>query len=459
MADSLQPTSRSDHYKLVGVKVTDKTLGSGPYTSDVELDYVGLKCVGKKIHQALFMQGETTAKVRQLKEQCHLLSQLRHPNIAMFLGLFFQQSPILVMEYIPYDLASCIEQYGELPNEVSYSVLHDVAVGLNYLHSHTPAIIHGELSASTILLTPNMRAKISYLGVSKILRLTQPEIQYMAKTSGTLAYMAPEIKTITVLQYDSSIDSYSYGILVIHIFTGKPPDLHPNTEPFNSNTHSETATGYEMLLNADNPLKELTLRCTNESPQMRPQPEELEIVLADTVKMFPATFINRIEMMIEITRNHRAKQNGNDKAILEEKVQHTKQVVRTQQQEIEKLIIENEIFRKQLDSDKELFSKVVKDLQQSLNSEQSSDTECLQEVAPDTQEVKHHDSKPITLPRKMINRALPRSPIQQRRKNTEKRPHLENVTVKMFGPKPIIPPRKNAPPKENQVSSTPLYMA
>ena len=38
-----------DPYKLTGVTVTDRELGRGSYATLLELEYIGLKCAGKKI--------------------------------------------------------------------------------------------------------------------------------------------------------------------------------------------------------------------------------------------------------------------------------------------------------------------------------------------------------------------------------------------------------------------------
>ena len=449
MAGSPQQT---DHYKLSGVKVTERVLGSGPYTSDIELEYVGLKCVGKKIYQALFMQGETAAKVRQLKEQCHLLSQICHPNVVMFLGLYYQQSPILIMEFVHYNLASCIDQYGALPDEVRYSILHDVAMGLAYLHSHTPAITHGELTASTILLTPDMTAKISYSGVTKILRLTQAEIRYMAKTNGTLEYMAPELVTGTALQYDHSTDIYSYGILMVHTFTGKQTDslVHQNNSQTENSNPLQEITGCGMLINPDNPLKELFHSCTDENPQLRPNADDLVRILKEMVTKFPAMFINRLEMMQEIQR---MKIKRNIKESLEEEVQHLKQQLEAQQQELNNLKTENELFSQQIKTDAELMSKIIKDLQQSLTPELPSDSNDFQDLAPnETGEVKRLGSKEILTPHEMdIDDQFIEEDFQQSLKHEkQKTPDMaqETVTMKMHSPKPIILPRKKAPPKE-----------
>ena len=149
-------------YKLKEVQVTDRELGHGSYATVLELDYIGLKCAGKKIHDELLKQDLTTYGMLRFKEECRLLSQVRHPNIVQFLGVYFQQgvqAPILVMEFLPTNLTSCIERYGILPKEMNYSILHDVALGLCYLHSQTPPIIHRDLSSNNVLLTPNMTAK------------------------------------------------------------------------------------------------------------------------------------------------------------------------------------------------------------------------------------------------------------------------------------------------------------
>ena len=119
--DELEP------YKLSEVQVMDRELGHGSYATVLELKYMGLKCAGKKIHELLLRQGDTTYTVHRFKEECHLLSQVRHPNIVQFLGVYFQQgvrAPILVMEFLPTNLTSCIEpvSYTHLTLPTIYSV-------------------------------------------------------------------------------------------------------------------------------------------------------------------------------------------------------------------------------------------------------------------------------------------------------------------------------------------------
>jgi hypothetical protein len=72
-------------YRLIGVRVTDRELGRGSYATVLELEYMGLKCAGKMIHELLLEQGDASYSVHRFEEECRLLSQIRHPNIVQFL--------------------------------------------------------------------------------------------------------------------------------------------------------------------------------------------------------------------------------------------------------------------------------------------------------------------------------------------------------------------------------------
>ena len=297
-----------DPYKLTGVRVIDRKLGHGSYATVLELEYMGLKCAGKKIHELLLEQGDTSYTVRRFEEECRLLSQVRHPHIVQFLGVHFQQGvrvPILVMEFLPTNLTSCIEQYGILPKEISHSILHDVALGLCYLHSQTPPIIHRDLSSNNVLLTSSMTAKISDLGVAKILNLTPLQVSRMTQTPGTPAYMPPEVMVANP-KYSTSVDEFSYGILMIHMFSGRwpEPQVGPNrTEPDGRLIPVTEAERREVFLRAignDHFLMDLILKCIHNHPQSRAHVSEIVERLVDMVLQFPASFANRLEALRKI---------------------------------------------------------------------------------------------------------------------------------------------------------------
>ena len=301
-----------ESYQLTEVRVTDRELGHGSYATVQELEYMGLKCAGKKIHLVLLRQGEDSYCVHRFEEECRLLSQVRHPNIVQFLGVHFQQemeAPILVMEFLPTNLTSCIEQYGILPKEISYSVLHDVALGLCYLHNLTPPITHRDLCSNNVLLTANMTAKISDLGVARILSVTP--LLRMTQTPGTPAYMPPEVMVANP-KYDTSVDEFSYGILMIHMFSGSwpEPQLGPVRIESGRMIPVSEAERREVFLRAignEHPLMDLILRLINNDPQIRPHACEIVERLAAMVLQFPASFANRLEMLIHVQDQEKEK--------------------------------------------------------------------------------------------------------------------------------------------------------
>ena len=287
--------------------MTDRELGHGSYATVLELEYMGLKCAGKKIHELLLRQGGESYTVRRFEEECRLLSQVRHPNVVQFLGVHFQQrvtAPILVMEFLHTNLTSCIDRYGILPNEISYTILHDVALGLCYLHRQTPPIIHRDLSSNNVLLTPNMTAKISDLGVARILNLTPLQVSRMTETPGTPAYMPPEVM-IANPKYDTSIDEFSYGTLMIHIFSGRWPEpqvgqTRIENEQLVPVTEAERREVFLQAIGNGHPLMDLIFKCINNDPRRRAHASEIEERLVALVLQFPASFANRLEMLRQI---------------------------------------------------------------------------------------------------------------------------------------------------------------
>ena len=340
--------------------MTDRELGHGSYATVQELEYMGLKCAGKKIHEVLLRQGDNSYYVRRFEEECRLLSQVRHPNVVQFLGVHFQRGvrvPILIMEYLPTNLTSCIEQYGILPNEIGYYILHDVALGLCYLHSQTPPIIHRDLSSNNVLLTANMTGKISDLGVARILNLTPLQVSRMTQTPGTPAYMPPEVMVANPI-YDTSVDEFSYGILMIHMFSGRWPEPQVGPNRMEEGrlipvTEAERREVYLRAIGNEHPLMDLFMRLINNDPQVRPHASEIVERLAAMVLQFPASFANRLEMLRHIQHQEEEK-----RALMEEKETENRQ----NQQEITRLREEAQEKAEEVDRLNLSYSSEVEEL-------------------------------------------------------------------------------------------------
>ena len=300
-----------ERYQLTGVLVTDRVLGTGASGKVIELEYMGLKCAGKKIHEDLLTQGDAGDNndlARQFSKECHILGRINHANVVQFLGVYFQREvgvPILVMEFLPTNLTACIEKRGYFPSEVKHSILHDIAQGLVYLHSQAPSIIHRDLSSNNILLSPVLTAKIADLGVAKIMKMSPLQMSKMTRNPGTQVYMPPEAMVANPL-YNTGIDVFSYGILTIQIFCSQSPTPHigPNhwSEEKGLVAVSEAERRHKFLdaMGSNHPLMSLILKCISNDPSLRPTSVDIVNELTEKASLARPSFKQRLDTLKHI---------------------------------------------------------------------------------------------------------------------------------------------------------------
>ena len=216
-----------DHPDLLlsSARPTGRTIGSGSYGS-VEVAIPGAVCAAKKMHdffqdpRQIPREGVEKAATELLRE-CQLMSTLRHPHIVQFLGVCFlpgSPMPALVMEKLATSLHDILDPEPEpptkpfIPVSLKRSILHDVARGLSFLHSHSPPIIHRDLSARNVFLNEGMVAKIADLSMAHIVPSLRAST--MTKAPGASIYMPPEALE-DESRYDVTIDIFSLGVLAI----------------------------------------------------------------------------------------------------------------------------------------------------------------------------------------------------------------------------------------------------
>ena len=367
-----RPDARAalQRYQLHGVIETGDELGRGSYAAVVAVDYKGMRCAAKKIYSILSLRGEGDQYVNRFEEECRLLGALRHPHIVQFLGIYFDPAtdlPVLVMEFLPTTLAQCIERYGRLSTEICYAILRDVALGLRFLHEQRPRVVHRDLSANNVLLTGDMAAKISDLGVAKILQINPAEMSRMTQTPGTQSYMAPETLRPNP-RYDIEVDVFSFGVMLVHVLSGQwpMPTEATQVDPHNPArviglSEVERRAEYLNVIGrpSDNeeghPPMPLIERCLSNNPNLRPNASELVDTMSDAATQQPLTFSNRVEMMQRINSIQREKETLQTQVLELESQMERSEVVqrelreRTQRQEMA-LTVELEQLRLQVDN-------------------------------------------------------------------------------------------------------------
>ena len=207
--------------------------GSGSYGAVYGVTVKGVTCIAKRLHDILVnsqvSRQEKISIQQKFAAECALLSKLRHPNVVHFVGVYYGRGAndlSLVMECLHTDLAKFLESCSsKIPLSIKLSILLDVSYGLLYFHTHTPPIIHRDLSANNVLLTTDLRAKIADLGVAKLLdHQTQVAIAH-TKAPGSLGYMPPEALQENPV-YNYKLDIFSFGHLALYVAGEKFPDVH-----------------------------------------------------------------------------------------------------------------------------------------------------------------------------------------------------------------------------------------
>ena len=127
----------------------------------------------------------------------------------------------MVMEKMQESVTSLVDKHDNIPLLVKLSILHDVSLGLRYLHGHNPPIVHRDLSPNNILVNRLLEAKITDLGVAKAMTMG-PNSKTLTKIPGTGVFMPPEALDDKPV-YGLPLDVFSFGGVILHIASRQWP--------------------------------------------------------------------------------------------------------------------------------------------------------------------------------------------------------------------------------------------
>ena len=245
-----------------------------------------------------FESGESV--LEELKKEVSILSQLRHPNVVLYIGACTVPPHICIAtEWCGRgSLHDVLDDHSlHIPCKLIVQLAMGIAQGVNYLHSLEHRIIHRDLKSANILVTRNWQVRVSDFGLSHMKQtLTSKggadtphhsngggkvdDDQY--GIVGTPEYLAPEV--MEGLAYTEKIDVYSFGILLCELVTRQPP-FHDRF----------TITCYMDMVEAvldegaiptiprwcDTFLTPLILRCLSREPSERPSFTEIIMKLRE----------------------------------------------------------------------------------------------------------------------------------------------------------------------------------
>ena len=281
---SIDDTIALQNLTLSDVTPLDQELGRGAYGKVFTVKHREKIYAAKEIH-SLLLEVANPEEKRKIKDtflrECYNCSVLNHPNIVRFIGAVYYPEknsvfPVMMMEL----MAESLTHYVKKPNinmKMKASILYDVAFGLNYLHTYNPPIIHRDLSPNNILLSRDSVAKISDLGVAKVVKADSRATQTMlTKAPGTVDFMPPE-SFGEMPNYDTSLDIFSYAGIVLHVVNQEWPtpanqiSLHPKTGKVTGLSEVERRQSHlDKMKDGAEVLKPLVKACLHTLPSKRP---------------------------------------------------------------------------------------------------------------------------------------------------------------------------------------------
>ena len=278
-------------------------LGHGGYGSVEVVLWHGVEYAAKRLRTHIREQDKKKF-YQQFRSEYELLSSLRHKNIVEYQGVcFFSHSdlgdvPLLMMERLKIDLHRRLVDYSkEYPSPLMLKekvyILLDVAEGLEYLHTHQPQVIHGDLTATNVLLDEKGTAKIGDFGNARMLSYGQSSyFETTTRNLGTVSYTAPEAFPVHAFQsYNAKIDIFSFGHLALFVMIDEFPfNLLPYIQMKPDGTkevlseierRKEYIEKLQIVCNSNNvsPMVTLVADCLDSTPKQRPLATDLVIRL------------------------------------------------------------------------------------------------------------------------------------------------------------------------------------
>ena len=248
------------HYQVLQ-KLGEGGMGMVYLAEDTKLKRkVALKFISSRI-------SSNDSEVERFRNEARITASLSHPNIAQVYAIEdSEHGSFIAMQYVDgVELGTYIsEQNASIKQKEDIAL--KVARGIGAAHKKD--IIHKDIKAGNIMVTPEGEVKVLDFGIAELSSSTKETSS--GEYSGTATYMAPEL----VVGKDADIRSevWAYGVVLYQLFTGELPFDGAYEQAITYSILDEEPTPVkERAENIPSYVEEIINKCLQKKPEERYQ--------------------------------------------------------------------------------------------------------------------------------------------------------------------------------------------
>lgn len=203
----------------------------------------------------------------RFKQEARAAANLSHPNIVTVHDFGLDQKHLfIVMEYIPgTDLKTLIRQKTFFSVEETLNLMIQACAGVGY--AHRAGLVHCDIKPHNMLVTPDMRLKVTDFGIARALS-TIPAEEHNDVVWGSPHYFSPE--QAAGLAPSPASDVYSLGIILYEMLTGQLPfTASEPTELARLHREGQPIPPSRLNPSIPRPLEEIILKVLSKEPSAR----------------------------------------------------------------------------------------------------------------------------------------------------------------------------------------------
>jgi len=176
------------------------------------------RTVAIKILRSEFSQTESFRE--RFRQEALSAANLSHPNIITTYDFGLDNDRLfMVIEHVPgTDLKTMLRQHGAFSSAEALPLIIQACAGIGY--AHRAGLVHCDVKPQNLLVTPDLRLKVTDFGIARALASIRPDEQHDI-VWGSPQYFSPE--QAAGLAPSPASDVYSLGVILYELLTGQLP--------------------------------------------------------------------------------------------------------------------------------------------------------------------------------------------------------------------------------------------